>query len=923
MDGYIPEPGCHSLESDVLGNAQNPDNQMKSEFFHSLPLDRVFEITGSNPDGLSSTAAAARLESSGPNRILAGKKSSPWLLLLQQFRNVLIITLLIATALSVFLGHGMEAVAIAVIVIFAVLLGFFQEYRAEKAIEALRKMAAPLARVLRDGKEIVVDAEGIVPGDILLLAAGDRVAADARLVQSSNLRTDEASLTGESLPSEKDAEAMAAAEAAPGDRKNMVFAGTTISYGRSVAVVTQTGMLTEFGRIASMLQNVENEKTPLQKNLDKVGASLAKAASVIVLFIVILGFFRGQPFIEILIFGIALAVAVVPEALPAVVTISLALGVQRMVKRNALMRRLPVVETLGSTTVICSDKTGTLTRDEMTVRALFVSGRLVEVSGSGYHPEGDFSTVDRSALPGTIRELLLAGVLCNDARLLQDSEGKWSITGDPTEGALLVAARKAGIDELQMRELYRRIDEQPFSSETRMMITLNKSGSSLRAYIKGAPETLLPDCTSVMTDDGTAELDEKMRTALFGEADSLGKKALRVLGFALAEVSDIGSASQNMTFIGFAGMIDPPRPEARDAVRLCIEAGIRPVMITGDHPLTAEAIAKELGIFRQGSSIVTGVMLNEMDEDELRRSVGTISVFARVAPEHKLRIVEALQQTGEVVAMTGDGVNDAPALKKADIGISMGITGTDVSKEASAMMLTDDNFASIVAAVEEGRGIYDNIKKYLTYLLSSNIGELGLMAGATVIGIPIPLTAVQILYVNLATDGLPALALAVDPAERNIMKRKPNDPKQGIFSRSVLALMLTGGLWSTIVNLSLFQWALSSGRSLQESMTMTFVSLVLIQFFKAYNFRSEKNSIFNRPFANRWLNLAIVWELVLLALIIALPVLRGPFGTYFLTLEDWVVVIVSASTVIPVIEILKFMLRKGIFQSSSGGKKMK
>ncbi|NTW56807.1 MAG: cation-translocating P-type ATPase [Chlorobiaceae bacterium] len=894
---------------------------MSSVFFHSLSLDRVFEITGSNPDGLSTDEAFARLRSVGPNRILAENKSSPWLLLLQQFRNVLIITLLIATVLSAFLGHGMEAAAIAVIVIFAVLLGFFQEYRAEKAIEALRKMAAPTARVLRDGKETVLAAEGIVPGDILFLATGDRVAADARLLKSSNLRTDEASLTGESLPSEKDTEAIVAAEAPPGDRKNMVFAGTTISYGRSVAVVTQTGMLTEFGRIAAMLQAVESEKTPLQKNLDRIGASLAKAASVIVLFIVIFGFIRGQPFIEMLIFGIALAVAVVPEALPAVVTISLALGVQRMVNRNALIRRLPVVETLGSTTVICSDKTGTLTRDEMTVRALFVSGRLVEVSGSGYHPEGDFTTADGSALPGTLRELLLAGVLCNDARLRQDSEGKWTIAGDPTEGALLVAARKAGIDEVLMRERHGRVDEQPFSSETRMMITLNRSGPSLKAYIKGAPETVLSQCTSVMTDDGIAELDEKMRTALFGEADSLGKKALRVLGFALGEVSDIGSASQNMTFIGFAGMIDPPRSEAKDAVRHCMDAGIRPVMITGDHPLTAEAIAKELGIFRQGSSIVTGVMLNAMGEEELRRSVGAISVYARVAPEHKLRIVRALQKNGEVVAMTGDGVNDAPALKKADIGISMGITGTDVSKEASAMMLTDDNFASIVAAVEEGRGIYDNIRKYLTYLLSSNIGELGLMAGATILGIPLPLTAVQILYVNLATDGLPALALAVDPAERDIMKRMPNDSKKGIFSRSVLAFMLAGGLWSTIVNLSLFQWALSSGRSLQESMTMTFVSLVLIQFFKAYNFRSEKDSIFKRPFANRWLNLAVAWELLLLGLIIALPLLRGPFGTCLLTLEDWVILTAAALTVIPVIETLKFMLRKGMFNPLLNGKR--
>ncbi|TLU84240.1 MAG: cation-translocating P-type ATPase [Chlorobium sp.] len=761
-------------------------------------------------------------------------------------------------------------------------------------------------------KETVINAEEIVPGDMLLLTAGDKVPADARLVQAYNLMAEESSLTGESLSSEKDAALVIPGEPPPGDRKNMVFAGTTVSYGRASAVVTATGMQTEFGRIAAMLQSVATDKTPLQKNLDKVGATLARAAAVIVLAITVLGFFRGQPFIEMLIFGIALAVAVVPEALPAVVTISLALGVQRMVKRHALMRRLAVVETLGSTTVICSDKTGTLTRDEMTVRAVQVSGKLIDVSGSGYLPEGKLSVEGGGELPETLRELLVAAVLCNDARLLGEGDGAWSVSGDPTEGALLVAARKAGIDEEPLRLEQERIDEQPFSSETKRMITLNRIGSSIRAHIKGAPETILPDCTSIMTDEGIVKLDESARMQLLAEAGTLGKKALRVLAFALKDVSEIGDASQKMTFIGFAGMIDPPRGEAKEAVRRCIDAGIRPVMITGDHPLMAEAIAREIGILRDGR-VMTGAMLNSITDEELRTLAASVSVYARVAPEHKLRIVEALQKNGEVVAMTGDGVNDAPALKKADIGISMGITGTDVSKEASDMMLTDDNFASIVAAVEEGRAIYDNIKKYLTYLLSSNIGELGLMSFATLAGIPLPLTAVQILYVNLATDGLPALALSVDPADRDIMSRRPDDPKKGIFSRPVVLLMLTGGIWSSFVNLSLFQWALASGRSLVESMTMTFVTLVLIQFFKAYNFRSEKDSILNRPFANRWLNLAVAWELVLLGLIILLPVLRKPFGTFLLSAEDWLIVIAAAATVIPVIETVKFILRKNIF----------
>ncbi len=886
---------------------------MANAEWHALTETEVVAKLDSTASGLTAVEAARRLGIYGPNRIEAERRASPWKLLFQQFKNVLILTLLLATVLSAFLGHALEALAIAVIVLFAVLLGFVQEFKAEKALEALRKMAAPLARVKRDGKEDVINATELVPGDLLLFSAGDRVAADARLIQAINLRSEESSLTGESLPSEKDARSVLPVDAGPGDRRNMVFAGTSISCGRASAIVVETGMKTEFGRIAAMLQSVETEKTPLQKNLDKVGAALARAAFVIVLVIVAFGVFRGQSFIDMLIFGIALAVAVVPEALPAVVTISLALGVQRMVKRHALMRRLPVVETLGSTTVICSDKTGTLTRDEMTVRSLYTSGTLIEVSGSGYSPEGSFTVQGGGKVPESMHELLLAGLLCNDARLVHDEESGWQIKGDPTEGALLVSARKAGLHD-GLHEKHERLDEMPFSSETRRMVTLHRNGDALQAIMKGAPEVLLSSCDSIRMGEGVQRLDEPMKERLLAEADAFGKKALRVLALAVKEVSGIREADEGMTFLGFAAMIDPPRAEAGEAVRRCLEAGIRPVMITGDHPLTAEAIARELGILRDGK-VVTGTMLQKMSDEELCRSASTISVFARVAPEHKLRIVEALQKNGEVVAMTGDGVNDAPALKKADIGISMGITGTDVSKEASAMMLTDDNFASIVAAVEEGRGIYDNIKKYLTYLLSSNIGELGLMAGATLMGIPLPLSAVQILYVNLATDGLPALALAVDPAERDIMLRRPNDPKKGIFTRSVLSLMLTGGIWSTIVNLSLFQWAIASGRSMQESMTMTFVSLVLIQFFKAYNFRSEKNSILKRPFANKWLNLAIGWELVMLAAIITLPIFQKAFGTFLLTTEDWVIVILSAATVVPVIELLKWLLRRGLFRS--------
>lgn len=877
---------------------------------HLKQLTDIYQELHSSSEGLTEKEAEKRLLSFGPNSLETQKKASPWMLFFEQFKNVLIITLIVATIISAFLGHATEAIVIGIIILFSVLLGFIQEFRAEKAIEALKNMAAPAAKVLRNGNEISIAASNIVPGDVFLLAAGDIIPADARLIDSVNLCVEEASLTGESIPSEKNSKLLFPENAPLGDRKNMVFAGTSVSYGRGKAISVATGMKTEFGKIARMLQQVQTEKTPLQKNLDKLGSILAKIAFLIILVIVTLGLFRGQPFIEMLIFGIALAVAVVPEALPAVVTISLALGVQRMVKRNALMRRLPAVETLGSTTVICSDKTGTLTRDEMTVKSIFVADTLLNVSGTGYSPEGQITSAeDLKPIPKTLERVLTAGILCNDARLFQGETGTFDITGDPTEAALLVLARKFGMDELQIKNQFPRIDEKPFSSETKQMITLHSINSSNVAFVKGAPEVLLANCTHAATDNGTVCLDELNKEKILEKAQSMASKALRVLAISAKDNTAINEAGNQTTFLGLVGMIDPPRPEAKKAVLKCIEAGIKPVMITGDHPVTAQAIACELGILKDGNA-VTGIQLQTMSDETLRNSVGSIQVFARVAPEHKLRIVDAFQKNGHIVAMTGDGVNDAPALKKADIGIAMGITGTDVTKEASAMMLTDDNFASIVAAVEEGRGIYDNIKKYLTYLLSSNIGEIGLMAGTSLLGMPLPLSAVQILYVNMATDGLPALALAVDPVDKDIMHRMPNNSKKGIFTRSVTVMMLAGGLWSTIVNISLFQWARTSGRSIAEAMTMTFVSLVLIQFFKAFIFRSEHNPVFKKPFANKWLNMAVIWELLMLAAIVYLPILQKPFGTFCLTLQDWLIVSISALTIVPVIEVIKWIIRK-------------
>ncbi|PKN98900.1 MAG: ATPase [Chloroflexi bacterium HGW-Chloroflexi-4] len=886
--------------------------------WHSLSKDDVFAETGSSLVGLTKQEARDRLERIGPNEIQSVKRTSAWKILLEQFKNILILILLIATIISLILGHGVESIAIAVIVLFAVGLGFIQEYRAERAIEALREMAAPTASVLRDGVEENIPSRELVPGDVILLHTGNRIPADSRLLEAVNLQVEEAALTGESVPVEKHIQPLLVDDLPVGDRKNMVYAGTAATYGRGKAIVVATGMQTEFGKIAKLLQTIESGKTPLQINLDKVGTMLARAAIVVVALIVALGLIRGQPFVEMLIFGIALAVAVVPEALPAVVTISLAIGVQKMVKRNALIRKLPAVETLGSTSVICSDKTGTLTKDEMTVQQLFAGEQLFNVTGSGYAPIGEFKLGDGSAVMPSeaLIKMLTAAVLASDTQLIAKDEGKdktWDIKGDPTEGALIVAASKAGLEKSQLDHSFPRVQEIPFSSETKRMTTLHQTPEGITAYAKGAPEMILNSCDTILTADGVKSLDEQTRHEVLSAAQNMAEKALRVLAMASKPNATLENAQSGLTFLGLVGMIDPPRPEAKNAIAVCEQAGIRTVMITGDHPVTAQAVARELGLLASGGRAVTGAELEEMTDDQLYSEVEDISVYARVSPAHKLRVVGAWQAHGNIVAMTGDGVNDAPALKKADIGIAMGITGTDVTKEAAAMTLTDDNFASIVAAVEEGRGVFGNIKKYLMFLLSSNIGEIGLMAGAALMGLPLPLSAVQILFVNLATDGLPALALSMDPPDDDLMKRKPRNPRTGIFTRPVVTLMSVGGLWSTIINLGLFVWAINSGRGISEAMSMTFVSLVLIQFFKAYNFRSDRNSVVHKPFANKWLNLAVLVDIAMLLLVIYVPALHDAFGTYYLPLIDWVIAIGLAITIVPVLEVAKWMLRRGWF----------
>ncbi len=896
---------------DRAGGAAAEDTQP----WYRLDAAEVLRRLASSAQGLSASEAQRRLAEVGPNELQQVARTSAWHTLAAQFQNVLIVILLVATALSGLLGHGLEAVVIAVIVLFAVLLGFIQEYRAERALDALRAMAAPVAHALRDGVEVQVPARELVPGDVIVLHAGDRVPADARLLLAANLAVDEAALTGESEAVQKQT-APLAGELGVGDRINMVHSGTLVTYGRGQAVVVATGMATEFGHISSLVQTVEAGRTPLQENLDRLGATLGKAALAVVAVIVAAGLWRGLPPLDMFIFGIALAVAVVPEALPAVVTISLAIGVRRMVRRQALVRRLPVVETLGSTSVICTDKTGTLTRNEMTVRRILTADGFVEVSGVGYEPCGEFRCDGAaSAPPAAVCEALRAAVLASDACVRQ-VDGQWHVEGDPTEGALIVAAAKAGLAQDALNARYPRVDEVPFSSERRRMTTLHRAADggegAMIACSKGSADVIMPSCTRQLRGGVEVPLTDADRERLRDAERDLASEGLRVLAVARTRTDTAADGEDAMTFLALLAMMDPPRSEAKAAVHTCWEAGITPVMITGDHPLTARAIAAELGLL-DGRRVVTGAELAALDDEALRDAVAEIGAYARVSPADKLRVVDAWQARGAVVAMTGDGVNDAPALKKADVGIAMGITGTDVSKEASGVTLLDDNFATIVAAVDEGRIVFSNITKYLTFLLSSNVGEILLMASAALAGLPMPLSAVQILYVNLATDGLPALALAVDPPEPDLMRRKPRDPRQGIFTRPLLVLLITGGIWSAIVNLGLFVWLLEHGRPLGEAMAMTFVSLTVIQFFKAYNYRSDRYSVLRRPFANRWLNLAVLWELALLSAVIYVPFLQGPFGTFDFHWEDWALPVALASTIVPVLEVVKWLERRGVF----------
>jgi P-type Ca2+ transporter type 2C len=827
--------------------------EIQSLPWHSLSAQQACEAVKAEPAGLSAAEAERRLREYGPNALREAEPVRPLAILFGQFRSLVVWILIAAGVVSGLFGEWVDSAAILAIVVLNAVIGFYQEYSAEKAIAALKRMTAPRAKVRRNGQVSLLAAAEIVPGDIIELEAGDIVPADARLLEAASLRSVEAALTGESEAVGKHAAAIAETDTPLGNRKNMVFMGTSVAAGAGRAVVVATGMQTEFGRIAGLLtEAARNEATPLQKRLEAVGRLLVYGTLAIIGFIFVLGFLRSIPTLELFLTSVSLAVAAVPEGLPAVVTVALALGVQRMARRRSLVRKLPAVETLGSTNVICTDKTGTLTVGEMTVRSLFVAGETFTVTGEGYDPEGAIRR-DGAQLTeeqaGRVRELLELFVGCNGAHLAQDGD-KWQVIGDPTEGALLTAGLKAGIEQERIEVDFPKFREFPFDSDRKRMTVVRRiANGQLRALVKGAPDILLARCTYILGPGGARPLGEEDRRAITSRIDVMAQGALRVLAAAYREIGDdeakeaeADAVEFGLVFIGLAGMYDPPRPEVKEAVARCRSAGIRVVMITGDHPHTALAVARELSIAGQDDLAITGSELDRLSDEELRRRVTRVAVYARVSAEHKLRIVRAWKAEEGVVAMTGDGVNDAPAIKGADIGVAMGRTGTEVTKEASDMVITDDNFASITAAVEEGRGVYDNIRKTLQYLLAGNLGELLLMTASVVIGVPIPLLPIHLLWINLVTDGLPALALATDPVDPDVMRRPPR-PRDATFTdRRFFTMMTLTSLLTAGVSLAVYLYSLRR-EGLEAARTNAFATLVYAEILRSLGSRSETKPV--------------------------------------------------------------------------------
>jgi Ca2+-transporting ATPase len=919
-----------------------------------MSTEETVKELNSNNTGLTQEEAQRRLQEFGTNELMKEKRTSPIKMFFEQFTDILIVILLIATALSIgsylyklSLGTPEEselydAIVITAIVIATAALGFFEEYRSEKAVDALKKMTAPSATVIRDGKEMKIPASEVVPGDIILLYTGDKVPADARILESVNLKIDEAPLTGESAPVNKNIEACPA-ETALNDRVNTAFTGTVVVYGRGKAIATSTGMNTEFGKIAKMVQTTEEEETPLEKRTQSIGKLIGFLCIGICLGVAAIGFIEGRYWLDMILWGISLAVAAVPEALPAIVTGALAVGMYRMARVNTIVKKLPAVETLGCTSVICSDKTGTMTKGEMTVQRIYVNNETIKVSGVGYEPEGEFLLEDKKIDPESsdLRLLLTSAALCNDSKLEKDTTTeRWVVKGDPTEGALVVAAAKANLWKTDLEQQQPRVGEIPFSSETKRMTTMHVvSGKKKTAYMKGAPEVVLEKCSKVWLDGKVSKLSSEDRAEILKVNEAMARQALRNLGFAYRELPEAVETcdekiEKDFVFLGIVGMIDPPREEVKEAIYTCSKAGIRVVMVTGDHKLTAVAVAKELNLLGENEEegkVLTGEELEKISDEQLAEKVEKIVIYARVSPEHKMRIVKAWKARGQIVAMTGDGVNDAPALKLSDIGVSMGITGTEVTKEASDMVLTDDNFASIVKAAKEGREIYDNIKKYLTYLMRCNIMEILVMfiavmsvpylartlspgAGGDVGSATIALTAAQLLWVNLTTDGLPALALGVDPGDPDIMERKPRDPAESVFTRDVkvylaiVPVMMTALLLFGYFYYEPWRGVVNGKDMLVEARTQLLTAMILMELANAISARSLKFPVWKvGVFKNRFLWYAVLSSFLLQLVVLYTPSLNSVFGVSPPEPLDWGFAILFTAIVFGSLEIGKYV----------------
>ncbi|MEI7613215.1 MAG: calcium-translocating P-type ATPase, SERCA-type [Betaproteobacteria bacterium] len=931
---------------------------MQDRAAHAKPVEELVDAFETHLErGLSRQEAQQRLGQFGPNELSERPRPGFFALLWDQFNNFLVIILIVAAGVSLALGEVVDSVAILFIVVLNAVVGVIQESKAEQALEALQKMSAPNAQVIRDGEQLTIPGREIVTGDIVLLEAGNYVPADLRLIESVNLKIEEASLTGESLPVEKNASVVLDSEIPLGDRKNTAFMGTLITYGRGKGLVTGTGMNTQMGLIAEMIQSYESEETPLQKKLEHLGKILGTACLSICALVFIYGLFRDthlgtaldhgfvhylevekKDIINLFMTAVSLAIAAVPEGLPAIVTICLALGMQRMIKHNALIRKLPAVETLGCATVICSDKTGTLTQNQMTVVQGWAGGKRFRVTGEGYSPIGEFYIGDKPLQACNDRDvsLLLHGALvCNDARLEEktDESGKhsWRIVGDPTEGAMVVVAAKCGILRHDAEKELPRVQEIPFDSERKRMTTFHRidgeqakslvaeiGSPPLIAFVKGAPDVILDLCRQQLDSGQAISLTQEMRETILGQNRDMASQALRVLAVAYRPFQVMPdnltpeSVENNLVFVGLLGMIDPPRPEAIDAIKRARSAGLKCVMVTGDYKDTAEAIARDIGLMTPGGIVLTGPEIEKLSDQELAAKARNLKVCCRVSPQHKTRIVDAFKANGHVVAMTGDGVNDAPALKRANIGIAMGITGTDVAKQTADMVLTDDNFASIVSAIEQGRIIYSNIRKFVYFLLACNIGEILIIFGAMLLGMPIPLVPVQLLWLNLVTDGAPALALGLEKGDPDIMQDPPRSPSEPIINKDMAIGIGVVGMVDTAAILSVFYLALQRyPDQLIAAQTIAFVSLCCSELLRAFTSRSEHHSLFSiGAFSNRWMVWAVGVSLLLVLMVVYVPFFRPIFDTVPLSLEDWLFMAPFFFASPVAMELLKFVFRR-------------